>query len=1354
MKNSLTLLLLLGGFLFIIPRADGADYYWIGNEGIWTDMSHWTSRDDGVADNAYMDIGPPGVDDNVYFNSFSFSLDDQTVYLAAGNNNCYNMIWTGVTNNPTLAFPPTAARLNVYYSLVLDDNMSVDYPDGADLDLGSIWMLNDGIDGGTAASISTRGKMIPNLYLAGVGGVYSLTETLNVEGKIEISAGTFQSGAPVDFTFEVNTDEFIVDGAGVSLKIDRMVITATSLFSIVDLNILTTVTTTMDDEFISEITTNKFVITAANAVNFGALTIDGTDGLLDGSDHDLIFFGDVILEAESTNTLLGSHTYEESLYFNEGGSIVLLEAESTQTLSSESFLLSTASSCFGYITLRSTEEGTAATIAKTGGDDQQIMNFYIQDVHVNSNRVFTANNSIDRGNTTGWTINTAAPVDYYWIGGDGLWSDGSHWTGGNPGCIPTAVDNVFFDEASFTQESQVVTVDLPEIYFNDMTWTDPNGGGRDFPVFSIPSGKIYVGGSLELAPTMSLSIDAPGSTTFYFVSDDSDPGNTITAEDDDKNGFDLANIVFTGAGKWTLNGNLYASQTITFKNGIFDTGKDHNVESTTISVNGSSVELILNDSELFSTIFEVISVGDLVADGSNIYTEQFNITPQPEPLFFNELLLRGDEGILDGEDLTFLDVVLSNDVKSTVLGSHTYTRLLQFDKPGMTVEFEPGTTQRIADLEARGNSCGEMILVKTTGDDGQQVTFEATDGDITVSNILLQDNIGSPDMAFEAESSQNLGNNVGWVFSSAASTRYFYWRGGTGDWNDADNWMYASNAMATPNKTGCIPTASDNVIFDAESFTEAGQTVTLDGAQQYCRTMTWYSDVLGVPTMHFSDGSSLNIFGSLILTQDIYMTVSYEDVETAFVNFRAENANPPGNTGYNITTFQHVLPNVTFEGPDGYWVLSGGIQVENTIEVLLGHFNTNGFSVDAGQFLVNGADAYLTLGNSILSISELFQISSINTFEAGTSSIRTNVLTVVPTLTFNEVQMVDNGDPFIDLDPDLDTEINGDGLIFNTLILTGGNNNYVHGSHTINQLLNLNYNLDLLDLPTDIIVRFIFDPGSTQTFSAESDIISTSDFLIPPVNPLSQLTTGSDDGALANFSKPGGGAVCLTHISIININASPASLVFGYDPSTAGVSPDADALGWVSCALLPVECTDFAAAVKDDNSVELYWTTAQELNNSGFELQRSLDGRRFEPIAWIDGAGTTPEPQKYTYVDRRTSGLEEAYYRLRQVDFDGTSAFACTVVAVNFRHTGAGPVQVFPNPASKQIQVRWYGAKSGSTLIRLFDQSGRLLLDQQWNTLEGTNQRTLPIADLPKGIYELQLVDANGNTQGVRLVKE
>jgi len=68
------------------------------------------------------------------------------------------------------------------------------------------------------------------------------------------------------------------------------------------------------------------------------------------------------------------------------------------------------------------------------------------------------------GNNIGWQINTSNPLTLYWIGGTGNWNDSQHWSnnsGGSGGaCIPTAIDNVFFDYNSFSDTSQSVTINI------------------------------------------------------------------------------------------------------------------------------------------------------------------------------------------------------------------------------------------------------------------------------------------------------------------------------------------------------------------------------------------------------------------------------------------------------------------------------------------------------------------------------------------------------------------------------------------------------------------------------------------------------------------------------------------------------------------------------------------------------------------------------------------------------------------------------------------------------------------------------------------------------------------------------
>ncbi len=93
-------------------------------------------------------------------------------------------------------------------------------------------------------------------------------------------------------------------------------------------------------------------------------------------------------------------------------------------------------------------------------------------------------------------------------------------------------------------------------------------------------------------------------------------------------------------------------------------------------------------------------------------------------------------------------------------------------------------------------------------------------------------------------------------------------------------------------------------------------------------------------------------------------------------------------------------------------------------------------------------------------------------------------------------------------------------------------------------------------------------------------------------------------------------------------------------------------------AIIPVELTSFAANV-NENNVTLNWTTATELNNQGFDVERN-SGNGFEKIGFVAGFGTSSEIHTYSYVD---GSLQEGTYtyRLKQVDFDGTFEYSDVV---------------------------------------------------------------------------------------------
>ncbi len=121
---------------------------------------------------------------------------------------------------------------------------------------------------------------------------------------------------------------------------------------------------------------------------------------------------------------------------------------------------------------------------------------------------------------------------------------------------------------------------------------------------------------------------------------------------------------------------------------------------------------------------------------------------------------------------------------------------------------------------------------------------------------------------------------------------------------------------------------------------------------------------------------------------------------------------------------------------------------------------------------------------------------------------------------------------------------------------------------------------------------------------------------------------------------------------------------------------------------LPVQLVSFAGEWAD-GAARLQWQTASEQDNAGFEIERSRDGQRFARIGFVAGAGQSQQLQDYRFVDRQPG--REAYYRLRQVDFDGTASYS-RVVFLRGTEELPAPV-VYPNPRRGQaVTIAWQGS--------------------------------------------------------------
>ena len=241
----------------------------------------------------------------------------------------------------------------------------------------------------------------------------------------------------------------------------------------------------------------------------------------------------------------------------------------------------------------------------------------------------------------------------------------------------------------------------------------------------------------------------------------------------------------------------------------------------------------------------------------------------------------------------------------------------------------------------------------------------------------------------------------------------------------------------------------------------------------------------------------------------------------------------------------------------------------------------------------------------------------------------------------------------------------------------------------------------------------------------------------------------------------GNGSFAQTRLWRAAAPAGPwAGLAAPADASSRSLSSPTADLGYFTASNaqnpLPVELLAFTAERAGANSALLRWATASEKNNDRFEVEASPDGQLFQRIATVRGQGTSTQRHDYTHPDpdlaRYASPL--VYYRLRQVDADGTARYS-PVRSVRTDELLGLAIAALPNPvgaAGTRLLVRT--ATAGPLRLTAYDAAGRLVLSRTVDLPAGSTFLPLPEAGpLSTGVYYLSVSQA-GQHAGLKLVHE
>lgn len=188
---------------------------------------------------------------------------------------------------------------------------------------------------------------------------------------------------------------------------------------------------------------------------------------------------------------------------------------------------------------------------------------------------------------------------------------------------------------------------------------------------------------------------------------------------------------------------------------------------------------------------------------------------------------------------------------------------------------------------------------------------------------------------------------------------------------------------------------------------------------------------------------------------------------------------------------------------------------------------------------------------------------------------------------------------------------------------------------------------------------------------------------------------------------------------------------------------------------LPVTFTSLSA-ISDGKLNRVYWSTATEENNRGFEIQRSIDGVNFIKIGFVNTLslnGNSNTSLNYTFVDYDPIGIKQ-FYRLKQIDFDSTSRYSGIVVVSRSIPQVAISNNIYPNPTSSLVHLNLSAPVSESMLLTVIDVNGRVVVRKYFKVSIGNNSIELDASTFEKGVYFLSLEDSSGLKLVNKFVKQ
>lgn len=989
------LLLILSSILLFSTSIQALNLYWKGGNGDFNDPNMWWV---GSFNSGITHFQAPISTDHVYFTLAAFNGNGPTSITINSSASCGNMIWDNTilaADQPTLSSPKTI-NLDVYGKFSLATNMDFNF--NGNLRLRS---QQNGI-----IPIWTRGQAIRVVQLEFDGSdstIFELQDSLyvtdpldkphtgNAEGSVLLMNGhldfneqyvkckyfnstTNQKGRGLD----ISNSTIVLFGSypyRYQWNINFNAQTATPNFSYFD-----AVGSKIHFPYYNNTYWKNF--SGGIGIQYDSLVSDNQTLMRDGY---------VVFNYVELNKLgRWSHdiTFEvEDLYLKGGEEYQFLYQK--DTLIVENIHINRA--CNEFITFNALKESQANTrgvIKKRTPGTLTTDRFILYDMdcdETGGTRSYVSNNSLKFGTTVAWwTINPpVAGQDFYFrdFNNNQRWTDPSNWeiwngsafVANTGNCLPTPMDNVYFDNQSFPNATKLVTTDSIA-YCHDMRWLTGVA----------PSSTIQLTYPINIYGTMQLESSMSTINGGYIRMRGSAPDSIIAngvriwtylqfmkysdyhiAGDTDPSTIDLWSRYFYAYRFSTIRTDNVDIKTLHFYlyNRIMDSTQVY------FDYNGGNAYDYGHDTLSYTGNTTFHFNGDNTNSTINVYSGTYpNIIGNCYTYFRN-----GTFNILG--DLTFNNRAnfyptehTSNYVRVNVLGTMPLYNGDMYLIAGQTYQFCPHPNSYlnvVGKLSSMGD-CQRFIKFKTSTGAPVPITI----GDIASSNIQYTylegwDNSANP--VIPTVNSIDGGNNSNWNFASAGTGVTYYWRAHStdptdfdGNWDDPGHWT--TNPASLVGDSSCIPTVLDSVIFDNLSLSLTSNGCLIDDVS-FCRTLVAYSDVaIKSPS---KGAGTLYVGESFIL--DLSMTNYNFSGGIIFV----------GSGAIRTSGTPLVNHGLFFSKSGGVWDLESDLNLSNTVNVGYGRIffdagtlNTNDYNINANIWTTRYSRRPMTwnFGASIINI--------------------------------------------------------------------------------------------------------------------------------------------------------------------------------------------------------------------------------------------------------------------------------------------------------------------------------------------------------------------------------------------------